>query len=261
MIPKPYITAWSKYSPWKSNYLIEQDLIIERAISEIFSHPELRENLAFRGGTAIHKLFFNPQPRYSEDIDLVQVGSGPIGDLLSLIREKLAFLGEAKYNKSIHNNTLTYRFDTEFEPVIKPKLKIEINTREHFSIFGYHNVERKIENEWFSGTSSIKTFMIEELLGTKLRALYQRSKGRDLFDLWYAHTNATLDIPKIIEAFHKYIEHDELQISSREFILCIEEKLQDESFNGDVVGLIRPEIKYDGNEAWNLIKEVMITNL
>lgn len=261
MIPKPYITAWSKHSPWKSNYLVEQDLIIERTISEIFSHPELRENVAFRGGTAIHKLFFNPQPRYSEDIDLVQVGSGPIGDILSLIRERLSFLGDAKYNKSVHNNTLTYRFETEFEPVIKPKLKIEINTREHFSIFGYHDIERKIENEWFTGKSSIKTFTIEELLGTKLRALYQRRKGRDLFDLWYAQTNTTLDIPKIIEAFHKYLEHEGLRVSSREFIHSIEEKLQDDSFHGDVVGLIRPEIQYDGNEAWFKIKEKMINKI
>jgi len=257
MIPKPYITAWSKHSPWKSNYLVEQDLIIERALVEIFSYPELREKLAFRGGTAIHKLFFNIQPRYSEDIDLVQTSTGPIGDLLTIIRERLSFLGTAKYERSVHNNTLVFSFETEFEPIINSKLKIEINTREHFSIYGYQEIAKTIKNEWFSGTCILKTFTIEEL-GTKLRALYQRRKGRDLFDLWYAHTNANLDIPKIINAFHKYIEHDGLQISSSDFILSMEEKLQDHSFHGDITGLIRPEINYDGNEAWKIIRENII---
>ena len=261
MIPKPYITAWSKHSPWKSNYLVEQDLIIERALSEIFSDPDLNKSLAFRGGTAIHKLFFHPQPRYSEDIDLVQTDSGPIGDILTLVREKLSFLGDAKYIRSAHNNTLTYRFDTEFEPIIKPKLKIEINTREHFTVFGYKEVDHKIENEWFNGECKIKTFTLEELLGTKLRALFQRRKGRDLFDLWYAHINTKLDIPKIIETFHKYLEHDELLVSSREFILGLEEKIKDDSFHGDVAGLIRPEINYDGNDAWDIIKENIINHI
>jgi len=94
MIPKSYIIAWSQKAPWKNNYLVEHDLIIEKALYEIYSNSELNEHLAFRGGTALHKLYFDPQPRYSEDIDLVQISSGPIGDILILLRARLAFLGE-----------------------------------------------------------------------------------------------------------------------------------------------------------------------
>ena len=39
-----------------------------------------------------------------------------------------------------------------------------------------------MENSWFSGRCELTTYALEELLGTKLRALYQRAKGRDLFD-------------------------------------------------------------------------------
>ena len=65
MIPISDIRAWSNVVPWISNEQIEQDLIISRALVEIFSDEFLSENLVFRGGTALHKLYLNPQPRYS----------------------------------------------------------------------------------------------------------------------------------------------------------------------------------------------------
>ncbi|MEZ4968447.1 MAG: nucleotidyl transferase AbiEii/AbiGii toxin family protein [Flavobacteriaceae bacterium] len=73
IIPRPYIAAWQEYAPWKPFSQIEQDLVISRTLVELFSDDFLRENLAFRGGTALHKLYLHPAPRYSEDIDLVQI--------------------------------------------------------------------------------------------------------------------------------------------------------------------------------------------
>lgn len=260
MIPKSYITEWSKKAPWINNYQVEQDLIIERAIVEIFSHNELKELLAFRGGTALHKLFLKPQARYSEDIDLVQVEAENIGTILTALRKQLSFLGQAKFESSEHNNTLSYRFDSEYEG-IGLKLKIEINTREHFSVEGYNKISHNLTSEYFSGTCLIKTYSIEELLGTKLRALYQRNKGRDLFDLWYAYTNLNLDTSKIIRCFHRYLKNDDLTISSREFVLNMEQKIKDKDFHGDVLGLLRAGIDYDTNKAWDIIKEVIIDKL
>jgi len=69
MIEQSYIVEWRSTHPW-SNPQVEQDLIISRAIVEIFSDDLLRNSLAFRGGTALHKLFIMPQIRYSEDIDV-----------------------------------------------------------------------------------------------------------------------------------------------------------------------------------------------
>ncbi len=72
MIPLAYIREWRQRVPWTQDAQVEQDLIISRALVEIFSHPDLAENLAFRGGTALFKLYLS-RARYSEDIDLVQV--------------------------------------------------------------------------------------------------------------------------------------------------------------------------------------------
>ena len=78
MIPVSYITEWSEVAPWSQNKQVEQDLIICRALCEILSDSFLSEHLAFRGGIALGKLYLKPQPRYSEDIDFVQVHSEPI---------------------------------------------------------------------------------------------------------------------------------------------------------------------------------------
>ena len=86
--------------------MIEQDLVICRAIVEIFNDPYLSENMAFRGGTAIHKLFMNPQPRYSEDIDLVQIKAMPIKETITRLQQRLSFLGEPDIRQKANNNTV-----------------------------------------------------------------------------------------------------------------------------------------------------------
>lgn len=71
MIDRSSIMAWNAVAPWSDMGMVEQDLIICRALVDIFSDEFLRNELAFRGGTALHKLYLQPQPRYSEDIDLL----------------------------------------------------------------------------------------------------------------------------------------------------------------------------------------------
>jgi predicted nucleotidyltransferase component of viral defense system len=93
MIPQRYIEEWRAVAPWTTDAQVEQDLVIARAIVEMYSDDLLKKSLAFRGGTALHKLYLTPQIRYSEDIDLVQINSEPINPILKRMREKLTFLG------------------------------------------------------------------------------------------------------------------------------------------------------------------------
>lgn len=57
----------------------------------IFSDDFLKENIAFRGGTALHKLYLNPALRYSEDIDLIQFKEGEIKPIMKRIGEVVTF--------------------------------------------------------------------------------------------------------------------------------------------------------------------------
>ena len=198
MIPKPYIAKWQQHAPWKEFSQVEQDLIISRTLVEIFSDDFLRENLAFRGGTALHKLYLNPAPRYSEDIDLVQIKPGPIKPVMERIGEVVTFFEEKRTTQVRgHGAKALYRFTSEYEE-IRMRLKLEINCKEHYNVLDLVDFPFEVESEWFSGKAEIKTYSINELLGTKLRALYQRSKGRDLFDIDYSRRNIDLDYEQII---------------------------------------------------------------
>ena len=257
MIPKAFITEWHGKAPWQFDYQVEQDLIIERAIIEIFSDKFLCGKLAFRGGTALHKLYLKPQVRYSEDIDLVQIHPDNIGEILTRLRSVLKFLGEPRFKQTIRNSILTYKFKTEIEPVSIQKLKIEINTREHFSIQALETVEHSVESSWFTGAASITTFSLDELLATKIRALYQRRKGRDLFDIWYAVSKNNIDFDDIISIFNKYLKRDDLNVNAETFISNVNLKIENSEFIGDISSLLIPSVKYNINKAWEVVKPLL----
>jgi predicted nucleotidyltransferase component of viral defense system len=242
---------------------VEQDLIIERALVELFSNDFLRENLAFRGGTAIYKLYFKPQVRYSEDIDLVQIKSGPIKPVLQEIRKALSFLGTKRdVEKTIHNVTVRYKFNTEIEPIVSSKLKIEINSREHFTVLGWKKINQSMSSSWFTGSCNIVSFELEELLGTKLRALYQRKKGRDLFDLFYAISNADVDTGSVIHCFREVMKSGGGKaITAKEFIINMDEKIKNPYFRGDIVGLIRPGVSFDMDESYELVRKALLEKI
>lgn len=95
MIPRAHITAWRSKAPWSTDAQVEQDLVICRVIVELFSDEFLKREVAFRGGTALHKLHFNPPSRYSEDIDLVQVNAGPMARQTCLPTNSRSFLEQS----------------------------------------------------------------------------------------------------------------------------------------------------------------------
>ncbi len=262
MIPTADILAWRAEHPWISNAQVEQDLIICRAVIELFSCPVLREQLAFRGGTALHKLFLKPATRYSEDIDLVQMKAGAIGRVMDGVHEALdPWLGAPKREQKEDTVTLTYRVSSELAPIVPLKLKIEINTREHFTLLGLVEKELEVRSRWFTGQSTIPTFDLDELLGTKLRALYQRRKGRDLFDLWLGLTQGGANSARVVDIFHKYLSAEGNTIARAEFEQNLTQKMKHDGFLSDLPPLLRPGITYDVMEAHRLVVTELISRL
>jgi len=260
MIPQAYITAWRSKAPWQENFQVEQDLVIERALMAIYEDSFLKERLAFRGGTALHKLHLAPAARYSEDIDLVQIKSEPFGAVIDRLREVLLFLGDKPIRKQKqHNNTLIYRFDSE--DGVPLRLKVEVNCREHHTIYGVQEVTYRMDSEWYKGEVSIPTYELAELLGTKMRAMYQRSKGRDLFDMWYAMIQTGADPSKIIDAWKFYMEHENNTIKRQDFVENMEKKIIDKDFINDMQELLRPDIKYELSEAYDFIKKELLEKI
>jgi predicted nucleotidyltransferase component of viral defense system len=247
MISLSHIIKWRDHANWVTDEQIEQDLILSRILVEIFSDNLLKNELAFRGGTALHKLFFNPAARYSEDIDLVRTSTGPIKMIIDAIRDRPDnWLGQPTSKRNEGRFTLYYSFIAETPTAPAMKIKIETNTREHASLFGSHDKEFQIDNPWFSGRANIKTYLLEELLGTKLRALYQRKKGRDLFDLALAlSTTPNLDIAKVIRSFDFYLAQEDKKISRAQFEENFFAKIQDIAFLNDMKQLAQPSKRPD----------------
>jgi len=97
LIPLAFIQAWSQHAPWPDLRQVEQDLIISKALCDLFSAPGLEGKIAFRGGTAINKLLFQKPMRYSEDIDLVQLQGEPIKATVDAMRQALDWLGKPSF--------------------------------------------------------------------------------------------------------------------------------------------------------------------
>jgi predicted nucleotidyltransferase component of viral defense system len=230
---------------------VEQDLIICRALVEIFRQPVAAENLAFRGGTALYKMHM-PPVRYSEDIDLVQVHPGPIGSLMDALKEVLnPWLGNPKRKQSEGRITLTYRMISESG--LPLKLKVEINSREHFTVLGLERRNLAVQSRWFSGSASILTYQLDELLGTKMRALYQRKKGRDLFDLWKAFATTKALPERVVGCFLRYMEQEGRRVSRAEFERNLLAKRDDPGFLADAGPLLIDARTYDAHRALDFV--------
>lgn len=202
-----------------------------------------------------------PQHRYSEDIDLVQIDPQPIGEVLNCVRERLTFLGTPRIKQKNRNNTLVFICESEIPPVVSIKLKIEINCREHIIVNGLYSVTFKVTSRWFNGESALTTYSLEELLGSKLRALYQRKKGRDLFDLWYCLANRPLDDQVIIRTFESLMENVGHSITQKAYITNMNNKIEDPDFSGDLTGLLHVGTPFDLTEAWRMVADRLISRL
>ena len=170
MIPHDYVTAWRAQAPWIQDFQVEQDLIISRALVEIFS-------------------------------------------------------------------------------------------REHFSVFGFANRSFNMDSRWFSGSAEVQSYELDELLGTKLRALYQRRKGRDLFDLALALEQDQVDPERVVHAFSQYMNRDGRRVTRAEFKANLTAKRHDPLFNTDIGPLLAAGHRWDIEEAFRAVSSRLITML
>lgn len=263
MIPGSYIQAWSAIAPWPDLRQIEQDLIICRALCDLFNAPTLRGKIAFRGGTAINKLLFTQPLRYSEDIDLVQTQAEPIGKTVDAIRDALSWLGKCKREQAGHSMHLVFKFTPEADSQAMLKLKVEINTREHEHLLGIKPYTFAMESEWYQGKTEIASFEPEELFGTKLRALLQRRKNRDLFDLNEGLKQLAMDPAKIIACFDHYLALEGKPITRAMAEQRMLEKLG-RSLTEDIAPLLPAGIRFnddDASEAFERVWKELISRI
>ena len=178
------------------------------------------------------------------------------------LREVLSWLGEPIVKQKKHNNTLVFRVQPTDVGAGEIHLKVEINCKEHFSVFPMVRVPFSVKNDWFSGQCEVLTYELDELVGTKVRALYQRLKGRDLFDVYTALITGKLDIERVMTAYDRYLRFVASHAPTyKEFVLNMDEKMQNPEFLGDTTVLLRPGLTFDPQAAWEKVRDDLIVLL
>ncbi|AVP87930.1 hypothetical protein phytr_10020 [Candidatus Phycorickettsia trachydisci] len=260
MISEDFIKNWLVNTNWQTDNQAEQDLIISRALVCLYNDNDIRNNLVFRGGTALNKLFLKPPARYSEDIDFVQLKPGPIGLIIDKIRALLnPWLSSMKWKITERGAKLIYPYQSVDGSIAK--LKIEINTTEHFQVLPLQFEPFSFKSNWFEGACEIITYQLVELMATKLRALYQRRKGRDLFDIWYVFKDNLVDIGQVLDIFQRYCFKDGIIISKELFLKNMELKKLNEDFRVDMKTLLPLNIKWDFEVSFNFVINKIIDNI
>lgn len=257
MIPGNDITAWSVGRPWPTREQVEQDLLLSRAICAIADHDYLGHELIFRGGTALHKLLLERPYRYSEDLDYVRASAGGIGPITAALTQLGGSLGfEVRTQISQHPKVY---WRTNAASGVPLRIKIEVNTYERTPSLPIIRVAHGVDTAWWSGEAAVPMFAPPELIATKIRALYQRSKGRDLFDLWLALDHLMIDPSEIVAAFAPYRPQ---ALTSKSALANLQRKLADPTFRTDLNPLVVDwPPGYDIDAAGALVGEQLLARL
>ena len=271
LIAQQEITAWRLHAPWSNDLMVEQDYLISKAVAAIFRDRYLSSQVAMRGGTVLHKGHLGPAIRYSEDIDLVLTGTAQPGHIKKAIhRVLLPLLGKpaesmlVSVNLAIRNFVSSSKILREqyvYEPTsgeaAHATLKVEVNLNENQRVFPLVLIPILVPHE--SGIPEyvdVVSYDLNEMLGTKLRALLQREHGRDLFDMWYA-SNFTrqpgsplnLDPVRVAQAFHFYMTQEGSSFTQAQIQTALARRMASPKFRNDMAGYLAQNGTYSIEDA------------
>lgn len=276
------LIAWRDEVHWTRDAQVEQDLLLTRAMAAIFRDAFLRDQVAMRGGTVLHKIHLAHAARYSEDIDLVLVGDRPAGDARRALRRVLQpVLGPpetdvpGRLQLAIRNLVQPSRIIRQvyaFRPTVPPPprehIKIEVNCSETTPCFPL--VSHPYAPAAAAAVPAVElcTYDLDEILATKLRALRQRNQGRDLFDLWHVWTESLagrttrpVDPERVVRALRFYLGREGTAARRDDFERNLDAKLRDRSFRGDMRAVLEVGGAFDVDLAAGVVREVFFTRL
>ncbi len=283
MIQHAHLTAWQTYAPWPRRSQIEQDLRLSRGVAAIFADSVLSEHLAMRGGTVLHKAHLAPAARYSEDIDLVLVKAMDTETLDRHLRRVLApVLGHPADSliadawlaiRNVLRPSRILRTAYRFVPVglrREETIKVEVNLNESASLYPLVDVKLDaLDDDGEHIRAIVRSYDINEMLGTKTRALMQREQGRDLFDLFHAWqlseartTPYPVDGARAMEAFAWYLDKEGTHMSRDEANALLDTRLRKAAFRRDMDTLLRPGLpKFDADQGAVVVRGAYFKHL
>lgn len=262
--------------------MVEQDYLLSQAVAAIFEDDFLKGQVAMRGGTVLHKGHLAPASRYSEDIDLVLTGNRAARHIkLALARVLEPILGHPSESVLTHiqlavRNLVAkskilrtvYTYDPLSSEAVFGAVKIEVNINEQRSFYPLVPIGITVPDlDGGARTVSVMSYDLDEMLGTKLRALLQREHGRDLFDLWWAWErskgSSTVKVApaRVGAAFRFYMDQEGSRFSAEDVRAELARRMKSRKFLSDMDGVLPVGREYSPHRAHEEFCEVFLPHL
>jgi predicted nucleotidyltransferase component of viral defense system len=278
MLTRQDVLAHQQAVPWPALRQVEQDLLLSQAMLAIFDDGFLKGQVAMRGGTILHKVHLAPAARYSEDIDLVAIGKRPEAQIRAALKRVLKdVLGAHKVEAweelrlAVRNAVrpsrvlrLTYEVPSVSDAGGPLTVVVEANVTERTPHRPIVELPFELPFRGAPLRAQVNSFDLHEMLGTKLRALFQRKRGRDLFDLFWAlrsESGQRVDPGEVVASFRHYLRREGTAPRRGEFLERLEAHLADAGFRRDMERLLRAGLEYDPRAAGLLVRERLLALL
>lgn len=173
----------------KTNFqkdILEKVFRLANLLKTIYENEFLKDRFVIKGGTAINFIYFK-MPRLSVDIDFNFVPDEARDDMLKSrenidkILTKIFMIEGYEIEKVQPYALLQYNLKYVNTAGNIDRIKIEINFMERIPVFWI--VEKKIRI-FDAPEFKVRTYGLEELFATKIRALFMRAAPRDMFDVY-----------------------------------------------------------------------------
>ena len=210
---------------WRlGHHVVEKDYVLGWLLAAIAEHPQTR-TWAFKGGTCLRKCWFETY-RFSEDLDFTVAETDlDIGRLRETFEEIASWLDDrCGLRLIVDEGSIRQRKNRRGEPTIEgrlgylgplgmptpPKIKLDLTADE---VIVRHLDLRPVLHPFSDAPSSpdaghlarVLCYSLPELLGEKIRALAERCRPRDLYDIVHTHRHPDLigradDIVQVLTA-------------------------------------------------------------
>ncbi len=253
--------------------VIERDYVLGWLLAGIANHDALKRTWVFKGGTCLRKCYYETF-RFSEDLDFTVVRGGPEApdDLTRIFGEVAEWIGEEsgielvldersfqrKKNKRDHPTTqgrIAYR-GPNGNPNM-PKVKLDLTSDE---VLVDRPVLRPVGHPYSDNLSvaGVLCYSISELFGEKLRALAERCRPRDLYDVVHMHRHPDLIglAPAVRQVLARKCAHAGIEVPTATSIKTSPFRAEIESEWANMLGhqLPQPLAPFEG--FWNALDDV-----
>lgn len=258
MISGEELAHWRSVVPWSGIDQVAQDLVLARLVVEVANDPFLGQAVTFKGGTCLHKVWLDVPWRYSEDLDYQLTGPIDLRELFAVYRALGDRVGFSKTSRNINSqfvHVLMTGADHAGDPL---RVKVDIQRAPRQLPGGAERPDFHVDSPWFQGGGPVPAFPPEEIIASKVIAVYQRKRSRDLFDLWAAIRSGLIEATDVAASYGTYRPPDPEHWTARQAARSLIERVTDHEYVAELAELARyAPVEYDLAENISVAVELI----